>query len=154
MGIEYEVGNQWEFLNYHKSIFVNDRSIFFVGTKAITEVSRITGKAQTLDIDLSENIAFDGNFFYYTDNYWVLTKYDTQNGEKVSLSEVIAYDFCLDEQSIYYVSITDGYHVYQCSPNGENRHKVSDIAAQDISCDETHIYITPRGGDEQVILLK
>lgn len=102
LGIEYESGNQWEFLNYHQSLFVNDRSIFFADDKTIMEVSRITGQVHPLDIDPSGNIAFDGHYFYYTDNCSVLTKYDTQTGETVSTEKVIADIFC-DESYIYMI---------------------------------------------------
>lgn len=154
LGIEYEVGDTWEFLQYHHSFFVNENSIFFVGNGGITEVNRNSDKTEKLDILTTENIAFDGRCFYYTDNRSALTKYDTQSELTTSFDEVIAYDFYLDEQSIYYISMTDGYRVYQCSLAGKDCKIVADIAALDVSCDETNIYITPKGTGEQTVVEK
>lgn len=154
LGIEYEVGDTWEFLRHHHSFFVNESSIFFVGNGGITEVDRKSGIPKKLDLRASENITFDGRFFYYIGNKSVLTKYDTQPGSTIPLAEVIAYDFCLDGQSIYYISMTDGYRVFQCSLDGENCKMIADITALDVSCDETSIYIIHKGTGEQVVIEK
>ena len=154
LGIEYEVGDTWEFLQHHHSFFINENNIFFVGNGGITEVDRKSGIPQKLDLRASENIAFDGRYFYYIGNRSVLTKYDTQLGSTIPLAEVTAYDFCLDGQSIYYISMTDGYRVYQCSLDGERCKMVADIIALDVSCDETSIYIIHKGTGEQVAIEK
>ena len=154
LGIEYEVGDTWEFLQHHHSFFINENNIFFVGNGGITEVDRKSGIPQKLDLRASENIAFDGRYFYYIGNRSVLTKYDTQLGSTIPLAEVTAYDFCLDGQSIYYISMTDGYRVYQCSLDGESCKMVADIIALDVSCDETSIYIIHKGTGEQVAIEK
>jgi len=154
LGIEYEVGDTWEFLQYHHSFFVNENSIFFIGNGGITEVDRKSGIPQKLDLRASENIAFDGRYFYYIGNRSVLTKYDTQLGSTMPLAEVTAYDFCLDGQSIYYISMTDGYRVFQCSLDGENCKMVADITAIDVSCDEASIYIIHKGTGEETIVKK
>ena len=154
LGIEYEVGDTWEFLRNHHSFFVNESSIFFVGNGVITEVDRKSDVPQKLDLRASENIAFDGRYFYYIGNRSVLTKYDTQLGSTMPLAEVTAYDFCLDGQSIYYISMTDGYRVFQCSLDGENCKMVADITAIDVSCDEISIYIVLKGTGEQVVIEK
>lgn len=154
LGIEYEVGDTWEFLQYHHNFFVNENSIFFVGNGGITEVDRKSGIPQKLDLRASENIAFDGRYFYYIDNQSALTKFDTLSEETIPLEGVIAYDFCVDGQFIYYISMIDGQKAYQCSLDGTNNKIISDVAALDISCDKENIYLLHKGTGEQIIIDK
>lgn len=154
LGIEYEVGDTWEFLQYHHNFFVNENSIFFVGNGGITEVNRKSGIPQKLDLRASENIAFDGRYFYYIDNQSALTKFDTLSEETIPLEGVIAYDFCVDGQFIYYISMIDGQKAYQCSLDGTNNKIISDVAALDISCDKENIYLLHKGTGEQIIIDK
>ena len=154
LGVEYEVGDTWEFLQYHHSFFVNESSIFFIGNGDITEVNRKSGIPQKLDLRASENIAFDGRYFYYIGNRSVLTKYDTQSEAIIPLDGVIAYDFCVDGQFIYYISMTDRQKAYQCSLDGTDNRILSDIAALDISCDKENIYLLHKGTGEQIIISK
>ena len=154
LGVEYEVGDTWEFLQYHHSFFVNESSIFFIGNGDITKVNRKSGILQKLDLRASENIAFDGRYFYYIGNKSVLTKYDTQSEAIIPLDGVIAYDFCVDGQFIYYISMTDRQKAYQCSLDGTDNRILSDIAALDISCDKENIYLLHKGTGEQIIISK
>lgn len=154
LGVEYEVGDTWEFLQYHHSFFINESSIFFVCNDGITEVNRKTGIPQKLDIRTSENIAFDGRYFYYIDNQSALTKFDTLSEETIPLEGVIAYDFCVDGQFIYYISMIDGQKAYQCSLDGTNNKIISDVAALDISCDKENIYLLHKGTGEKIIIDK
>ena len=154
LGVEYEVGDTWEFLQYHHSFFVNESSIFFIGNGDITKVNRKSGILQKLDLRASENIAFDGRYFYYIGNKSVLTKYDTQSEAIIPLDGVIAYDFCVDGQFIYYISMTDRQKAYQCSLDGTDNRILSDIAALDISCDKENIYLLLKGTGEQIIISK
>lgn len=154
LGIEYEAGDKWAFLNHHYELYVNETSLFFADIYGVTEVDRQSNQIQKLDIPTFGNLAFDGQSFYYTDSQLVLNKYNTQTRSAVPVEEIAAYDFCMDDKSIYYISMTDGYRVYQYALNGTEHKMIYDIPAWMVSCDKTKVYITSREGMEQVVIEK
>lgn len=87
-------------------------------------------------------------------NQSALTKFDTLSEETIPLEGVIAYDFCVDGQFIYYISMIDGQKAYQCSLDGTNNKIISDVAALDISCDKENIYLLHKGTGEKIIIDK
>lgn len=120
LGIKYDTGNQWEFLQYHQEFFLNEESIFFVGNNGIMEVDRLTKDLKILTIPTSGSLAFDGENIFYINEKSVLTKYNTLSGEISVYEDLIASDFCIHENGIYYVSRTDSYFVYSCDWEGNN----------------------------------
>lgn len=63
---------------------------------------------------ISTAIAFDGRNIYYLNNRSELIRYDSVSVTETSL-EIIAYDFLLDKEQIYYIDRTDGNRVYACN---------------------------------------
>lgn len=141
LGIDYETGDQWRFLDFHHKFFLNDDSIFFIGDDGITQVKRSGGKITRLAIPTTGNIAFDGENIYYKDEQAVLTRYDVRSGGTYTYENMAVSDFCIDGQSIYYVSRTDGGRVYACGMDGSDRKLVSDIPAMSVTCDTGNIYV-------------
>ena len=66
----------------------------------------------------------------------------------------MAYDFCMDEQSIYYVSRTDGGCLYSCGRDGENKELISNIPAMTVTCDAGNIYVLAKESGEKIVLPK
>ncbi len=153
-GINYETGDQWEFLDFHDAFFLNNDSIFFIGNDGITQVNRFTKSIVKLDIPTNGNISFDGESIYYKNEQAVLTRYHVSSGETVLYENIVAYDFCMDEQSIYYVSRIDGGCVYSCDKDGNNKELISDIPAMSVSCDAGNIYVLAKESGEKVVLPK
>lgn len=44
LGIDYETGDKWKFLDFHHAFFLNDDNLFFIGNDGITKVNRFTRK--------------------------------------------------------------------------------------------------------------
>jgi hypothetical protein len=153
-GIDYETGDKWKFLEFHYDFFINDDSIFFIGNDGITVVNRFTKGITKLDIPTSGNISFDGENIFYKNEQSVLTRYHVLSGETFTCEKVVAYDFCIDEQSIYYVSRTDGSRVYSCNKDGNNKRLISDTPAMSVTCDAGNIYILAKESGENIVLSK
>ena len=136
LGIDYETGDKWQFLDFHYAFFLNDESIFFLGNDGLTQVNRFTGKTVKLDIPVK-----------------VLTRYSVSEGEAYSMKISLPM-ISVDEQSIYYVSRTDGGRLYSCGKDGNHKEMISDIPAMAVTCDAGHIYVLARESGEEIVLPK
>ncbi len=152
--IDYETGDKWKFLEWHYAFFLNNDSIFFVGNDGITQVSRSTKSVAKLDIPTNGDISFDGESIFYKNEQSVLTGYYVSSGETFVYDNIIVYDFCIDEQSIYYVSRTDGGGVYSCDKNGKNQRLISDTPATSVTCDADNIYVLARESGREIVFSK
>ena len=153
-GIDYETGDKWKFLDFHYAFFLNNDSIFFTGSDGITQVNRFTGKIVKLDIPANGNISFDGESIFYKNGQGVLTRYYVSGGGTYTYENIVAYDFCMDEQSIYYISRTDGGCLYSCSRDGNNKELISKIPAMSVTCDASNIYVLAKESGEEIVLPK
>ena len=153
-GIDYETGDKWKFLEFHFAFFLNNDSIFFIGNDGITQVNRSTKSITKLDIPTNGNISFDGESIFYKNRQSVLTRYDVSSSESFAYENVVAYDFCIDEQTIYYVSRTDGSRVYSCDKDGNNKKLINDTPAMSVTCDADYIYVLARESGKEIVLFK
>ena len=153
-GIDYEMGDKWKFLDFHYAFFLNSESIFFVDNDGITQVNRFNGKIVKLDIPTNGNISFDGESIFYKNEQEVLTRYYVSDNETYTYENIVAYDFCMDEQSIYYVSRTDGGCLYSCGKDGNNKELISNIPAMAVTCDTSNIYVLAKESGEEIVLPK
>ena len=154
LGIDYETGDKWKFLDFHHAFFLNDDNLFFIGNDGITKVNRYTRKTVKLDIPENGNISFDGESIFYKNEQGVLTRYDVSSNETYTYENIVAYDFCMDEQSIYYVSRTDGGCLYSCGKDGNNKELISHIPAMSVTCDTGNIYVLSKESGEEIALPK
>ena len=153
-GIDYEMGDKWKFLDFHYAFFLNSESIFFVDNDGITQVNWFNGKIVKLDIPTNGNISFDGESIFYKNEQEVLTRYYVSDNETYTYENIVAYDFCMDEQSIYYVSRTDGGCLYSCGKDGNNKELISNIPAMAVTCDTSNIYVLAKESGEEIVLPK
>lgn len=154
LGIAYQAGDKWAFLQHHHSFFLNSTNIFFVGNNSITQVNRLTGRIENLKIPTDGNVAFDGRNIFFINTQSELEKFDTLDGSSTAYEGIIAYDFSLSENAIYYINRMDSNHVYVCSLDGAHTSMVSDIVAMAVSSDEANIYITAKFDGEQTEIPK
>lgn len=154
LGIDYETGDKWKLLDFHHAFFLNDDNLFFIGNDGITKVNRSTRKIVKLDIPTNGNISFDGKSIFYRNQQGVLTRYDVSSNETYTYENIVAYDFCMDEQLIYYVSRTDGGYLYSCSKDGNNKELISHIPAMSVTCDTGNIYVLSKESGEEIALPK
>lgn len=125
LGIDYETGDKWKFLEFHYAFFLKDDSIFFVGNDGITQVNRFTRRIVKLDIPTAGNISFDGENIFYNNEQGVLTR--------------------------YYISRTDGGCLYSCSKEGNNKELISNIPAMLVTCDVSNIYVVTKERGEKIV---
>lgn len=154
LGIDYENGNQWEFLQYHFGFFLNDDSLFFICNDGIRQVDRLTKQVTKLDIPTNGTISFDGSSIFYKNDQSVLESYDVSNKQITIYEDMVIYDFCIDEGQIYYIARTEGYAVYVCDKDGSNIKLIYSAASMAVTCDMENIYVTDKQSGEKITLLK
>ena len=135
LGIDYTVGDTWMFLQYCYGFFLNNDSFFFITNDGITEVSRTIQRTQVLDIPTSGNIAFDGQTIYFINENSLLTAYDTKTHKARPFRNVVAYDFCLTDQGLYFINRMDSDCVYLCGRDGAHSLKISNDSALSVDYD-------------------
>ena len=89
-----------------------------------------------------------------TINFTDSGRYCVSSGETYAYENIVAYDFCIDEQSIYYVSRTDGNLVYSCDKDGNNKELIGDVPAMLVTCDADGIYVLAKEDGEKIVLNK
>lgn len=153
-GIDYETGDKWKFLEYHYAFFLNSDSLFFVGNDGITQVNRSTKSITKLDIPTNGSISFDGESIFYENEQSVLTRYHVSSGETFTYENIVSYNFCIDEQSIYFVSRIDGSAVYSCDKDGNNQKLITGTPALSVTCDTDNIYVLEKESGEEMVFSK
>lgn len=143
-GVEYQVDDKWNFLFEINGFFLNDNSIFFRSNSNIRKVDRKTNQVSIIDIPTDKNIAFDGRNIFYIDSFSILIKYDTQTAIHTPYQDIIAYNFFLTDQRIYFINRTDDNKIYTCDLDGSNIQKIMDVPAIYLTCDINTIYFTAK----------
>lgn len=143
-GVEYQTDDKWGFILETTGFFLNGSSIFFHSNSSIRKVDRETNQISIIDIPMDKNIAFDGRNIFYIDSLSMLIKYDTQNAVHTSYQDVIAYNFFLTEQKIYFINRTDDDKIYVCDLDGSNIQKIIDVPAIYLTFDNNTIYFTAK----------
>ena len=154
LGIDYETGDKWKFLEFHYAFFLNDDSIFFIGNDGISKVDRFTGSIVKPDIPVKGNLSFDGENIFYKNDRGLLARYYIPDDETYTYEDIAVYDFCMDEQWIYYISRTDGGRLYSCGKDGSDKELISDMPALSVTCDAGNIYVLAKASGEQMVLPK
>lgn len=144
LGIDYTVGDIWMFLQYCYGFFLNADSLFFITNDGITEVGRTLQRTKLLDIPTNGNIAFDGRTIYYINEDSLLTAYDTKTHKTRPFRNMVAYDFCLTDQGLYFINRMDSDCVYLCGKDGVGSLKISNDPALSVDYD----------GEEVTMILK
>ena len=88
-----------------------------------------------LDIPTSGNIAFDGRTIYFINENSLLTAYDTKTHKARPFRNVVAYDFCLTDQGLYFINRMDSDCVYLCGRDGAHSLKISNDSALSVDYD-------------------
>lgn len=149
LGIEYNVPDRWEFLNKYHTFFLNEDSIFFACHTNIRKVDRKTNRVSIIDIPANHNIAFDGKSIYFLDSFSALIQYDTFSGEETELSDIVAEDFFLTKEAIFFINRLDDNKIYTCDLKGERVRKVADVSAKSLTVDHQYIrYVDSANGEQ------
>jgi hypothetical protein len=151
LGIDYTVGDTWMFLQYCYGFFLNDNSFFFITNDGITEVSRTIQQTQVLDIPTRGNIAFDGRTIYFINENSLLTAYDTKTHKERSFRNMVASDFCLTEQGLYFINRMDSDCVYLCGKDGVGSLKISNGPALSVDYDSEKVTMILKSDGKEVV---
>ncbi|WP_442870932.1 hypothetical protein, partial [Acutalibacter muris] len=147
----YTVGDTWMFLQYCYGFFLNNDSLFFITNDGITEVSRTIQQTQVLDIPTRGNIAFDGRTIYFINENSLLTAYDTKTRKERPFRKVVASDFCLTEQGLYFINRMDSDCVYLCGREGAHSLKVSNDPALSVGYDGEKVTMILKSDGKEVV---
>ena len=139
------------FLQYYYGFFLNDESFFFITNDGITEVGRTIQRTQTLDIPTKGNIAFDGQTIYFINDNSLLTAYDTKTHKVRPFRNVVAYDFCLTSQGLYFINRMDFDCVYLCGRDGVGSLKISNEPALSVDYDGERVTMISKADGSEVV---
>ena len=151
LGIDYSVGDTWMFLQYCYGFFLNNDSLFFITNDGITEVSRTIQRTRVLDIPTRGNIAFDGRTIYFINENSLLTAYDTKTHKERPFRNMVASDFCLTEQGLYFINRMDSDCVYLCGRDGAHSLKISNDPALSVGYNGEKVTMILKSDGKEVI---
>ena len=151
LGIDYTVGDTWMFLQYCYGFFLNDDSLFFITNDGITEVGRTIRLTKMLDIPTRGNIAFDGRTIFYINENSLLTAYDTKTHKAKPFRNMVASDFCLTDQGLYFINRMDSDCVYLCGRDGIDSLKISNEPALSVDYDGEKVTMILKSDGKEVI---
>ena len=151
LGIDYTVGDTWMFLQYCYGFFLNSDSLFFITNDGITEVSRTIQRTRVLDIPTRGNIAFDGRMIYFINENSLLTAYDTKTHKERPFRNMVASDFCLTEQGLYFINRMDSDCVYLCGRDGTHSLKISNDPALSVGYDGEKVTMILKSDGKEVV---
>ena len=151
LGIDYTVGDTWMFLQTCYGFFLNNDSLFFITNDGVTEVSRNIQRTQMLDIPTRGNIAFDGRTIYFINENSLLTAYDTKTHKERPFRNMVASDFCLTDQGLYFINRMDSDCVYLCGKDGVGSLKVSNDPALSVDYDGEKVTMILKSDGKEVV---
>ena len=89
---------------------------------------------------------------YFINENSLLTAYDTKTHKAGPLQNIVAYDFCLTEQGLYFINRMDSDRVYLCGKDGTQSLKISNDPALSFDCDGDKVAMILKSDDKKVIL--
>lgn len=152
LGINVKEGTLPE--SQYKGSFFLGCNTLYVFSGDVRRIDLQTGKTTALDIPTTSNVAFDGCYIYYIDSQYKLCRLDPESGEMIQWTGMTVYDFCLNEDTLYYIDMRQGNKLYAISTEG-NKQKL--ILSQSLLAVEREDYdrlkITDQNGEVMSLLL-
>lgn len=96
-------------------LFVHERDLYYVDTSQSTlnRMDLTTGECEDILSEMySQDVAYDGTNLYYLDSYNRLVIHDLNTGAKQAIDEVVAKDFLLTQDGIYFQNRRDHLAIY------------------------------------------
>ena len=104
-----------------------------------------------LDIPTRGNIAFDGRTIYFINENSLLTAYDTKTHKERPFRNMVASDFCLTEQGLYFINRMDSDCVYLCGKDGVGSLKISNDPALSVDYDGEKVTMILKSDGKEVV---
>lgn len=96
-------------------LFIHKRQLYYVDTSQSTlnRMHLITGEHEVILNEMySQDVAYDGTNLYYLDSYNRLVIHDLTTSDKRAIEEVVAKDFLLAQDGIYFHNRRDNSKTY------------------------------------------
>lgn len=129
--------------------FLHDSYLYYTDSSGkLHRMHLTTGKAETYLTDINtQQIAYDGNSLYYTDAYSRLVIRALDSGTEKILEQVIATNFLLTPEGIYFLNRRDGNALYHWNGSEETAKKCSDLVPYQFFWDESYLWLQCSGDD-------
>ena len=91
-------------------LFVHGNKVYYLDSmeNAVLSMDLLTGRTETILPSLNtQDLAYDGEKLYYLDSYNRLVIHDLNTGAKRAIDEVVAKDFLLTQDGIYFQNRRD-----------------------------------------------
>lgn len=114
-------------------LFVHGRELYYVDTSQSTlnRMDLTTGEYEVILSEMySQDVAYDGKNLYYLDSYNRLVIYDLTTDDKRAIDEVVAKDFLLTQNGIYFQNRRDNSEIYYWDDIEGRAVKIADEDAQ------------------------
>lgn len=143
-GINIQEGTLPESL-YVGSFFLSANALYVL-YGGVRRIDLHTGKTTVLDIPTSSNVAFDGCYIYYIDSQYALCRLDPESGQTTRWTDMAVYDFCLCEDTLYYIDMRLGNVLYAMSTSGTEQKLVLNEELIAVECGTDGLTITLSNG--------
>lgn len=121
--------------------FLNDRFIYFVTDRGITQVDRLTSYSTEIITDAKiENVIFDGKDICFISSDFTALKFLTGSGKTEPLLADKVSEFIIVGDRIFYGNISDGKKLYMCSLEGNEKKKLADLPIKSLTTDGDFVY--------------
>jgi hypothetical protein len=139
LGLWKNVGNDTLDARY---FFVEGETVYLI--EEADGVYRLHPKSgeqeQILALENSGNVACNSQYIYYRDDVGILVQYNRKTGEKQIIEDVVAKDFILCKEGVYYLNARDHDCIYFWNPETGEIKKLGDVPALWMLCDTEYIY--------------
>lgn len=127
---------------YVQEFFLHGNHIYYLRNGESYRMNRFTGAYEPyLDLPNATNIAYDGQYVYYTDVYNRLAIRDLDSGEEWTVEAVVANDFLLTPEGIYFLNRRDKDTLYYWNEETGEACKIDDTPAYWLYWDEHYLWI-------------
>lgn len=127
---------------YARNFFVDGKTIYLVldGEGVYRLKPWLAVKEKIITEEKAGNIGCDGYFIYYMNSAGELVQYDMNTGDTKTIEDVVAYDFFLWKDGVYYQNLRDNNRIYYWNFETGEITKIGDVPALWLVCDSEYIY--------------
>lgn len=131
---------------FFQKFFLHGAHFYYLRNSELYRMNRFTGAYEPyMSLPNVANVAYDGRNIYYTDHYNRLVIRSLDSGPERMIEQVVADDFVLTPEGIYYLNLRDNNTLYHWNPVSGQINKRSEMAANEIYWDSDYLWIAVGG---------
>lgn len=132
-----------EYAFYVGEFFIHESDIYYLRNSDLYRMNRFTGSYESyLPLSGATNIAYDGQNIYFTDDYNRLVIRDLDSGAERVVEEVVADDFLLTPEGVYFLNRRDKNTLYYWDEAAGEVCKLDNTPAYQLYWDENYLWLT------------